>query len=135
MSDRKTRKLKCIITGKVLVATRQYYDRKISKVGDEEQLHRTYVCKEAKNLLIKGYDVNKIRDMLKVDDQDLTEVPEEIIQDIVSSNKPRFKSVNVNNIPISSILNPKTDPQVKQFLKYIINDDNKQTLHSSTSQC
>ena len=114
MSAQKTRKLVCIVTGKALVATRQYYDRKVKKIGDEQELHRTYVCKEAKNLLIKGYDVNKIRDMLKVDTSNLNEVPEDVIVDIVNNNKPRFKSININNIPISSILNPKTDPAVKQ---------------------
>ena len=125
MSAQKTRKLVCIVTGKALVATRQYYDRKVKKIGDEQELHRTYVCKEAKNLLIKGYDVNKIRDMLKVDTSNLSEVPEDVIVDIVNNNKPRFKSININNIPISSILNPKTDPAVKQFLKHITQNDNK----------
>ena len=125
MSEQKTRKLVCIVTGKALVATRQYYERKVKKIGDEHELHRTYVCKEAKNLLIKGYDVDKIRDMLKVDMSILGDVPEDVIVDIVNNNKPRFKSININNIPISSILNPKTDPAVKQFLKYIIQNDDK----------
>lgn len=125
MTDQKTRKLVCIITGKALVATRQYYERKLKKIGDEEEMHRTYVCKEAKNLLIKGYTVSKIRDMLQVDCSQLQEVPEDVVVDILNSSKPKYKSININNMPISSILNPKTDPQVKKFLQHIIHNDNK----------
>jgi hypothetical protein len=125
MTEQKTRKLVCIITGKALVATRQYYERKLKKIGDEEEMHRTYVCKEAKNLLIKGYTVNKIRDMLQVDTSQLQEVPEDVVVDILNSSKPRYKSININNMPISSILNPKTDPRVKKFLQHIIHNDNQ----------
>lgn len=123
MSSAKTRKLKCIITGKTLIATKEYYQRKIDKIGDEQEMHRTYVCKEAKNLLTRGYDVDKIREMLSVDVADLSEVPEDVVMDIMSSNKPRFKSINTNNIPISSILNPKTDPAVKKFIQHIIDNE------------
>jgi len=123
MSSSKTRKLKCIITGKTLIATKEYYQRKIDKIGDEQEMHRTYVCKEAKNLLTRGYDVDKIREMLSVDVTDLSEVPEDVIMDIMSNNKPRFKSINTNNIPISSILNPKTDPAVKKFIQHIIDNE------------
>lgn len=124
-NNNKTRKLKCIITGKTLIATRAYYDRKVAKHGDEDEMHRTYVCKEAKNLLLKGYQVNKIREMLSVDMSSVGDVPEDVIQNIMNSNKPRFKSINNHNIPIASIINPMTDPEVKQFLQYIIDSERK----------
>lgn len=123
MTERKTRRLTCIVTGKSLLATRPYYERKVQKIGSEEELHRTYVCKEAKNLLLKGYDVQKIRAMLKVDPETVDEVPEDVIADIMNNNKPRFQSINTNNIPISTILNPTTDPEVKQFIQHIINNE------------
>lgn len=121
-NNNKTRKLKCIITGKTLIATRAYYDRKVAKHGDEDEMHRTYVCKEARNLLLKGYEINKIREMLSVDMSQVGEVPEDVVQNIMNSNKPRFKSINTHNIPIASIINPMTDPEVKKFLQHIIND-------------
>ena len=123
MTEKKTRKLTCVVTGKALVATKQYYERKVEKVGNEEELHRTYVCREAKNLLIKGYDVDKIREMLNIDCTNLGEVDEDVITDIMNNNKPRFKSININNIPISSIINPKTDPAVKKFIQHITNNE------------
>ena len=123
MTERKTKKLTCVITGKSLIATKPYYERKVKKVGSEDELHRTYVCKEAKNLLVKGYDVAKIREMLNVDVSQLGEVPEDVITDILSNNKPKFKSININNMPISSILNPKTDPEVKIFINHILKQD------------
>lgn len=118
----KTRKLKCIVTGKTLIATKAYYDRKVKNHGDEQEMHRTYVCKEAKNLLLKGYQVDKIREMLSVDMSQVGEVPEDVVQNIMNSNKPRFKSINTHNIPIASIINPMTDPEVKRFLQHIIDD-------------
>lgn len=121
-NNAKTQKLKCIITGKTLIATKAYYDRKVKKHGDEQEMHRTYVCKEAKNLLLKGYDVAKIREMLSVDMSQVTQVPEEVIQNIMNTNKPRFKSINNHNIPIASIINPMTDPEVKKFLQHIIDE-------------
>jgi hypothetical protein len=122
-NNNKTRKLKCIITGKTLIATRAYYDRKVAKHGDEDEMHRTYVCKEAKNLLLKGYQVNKIREMLSIPTTSVGDVPEDVVQNIMNSNKPRFKSINNHNIPIASIINPMTDPEVKQFLQYIIDSE------------
>lgn len=121
----KTRKLRCIVTGKTLIATRAYYDRKVKKHGDEQEMHRTYVCKEAKNLLLKGYNINKIREMLSVDLDMVQDVPEDVIQNIMTNNKPRFKSINNHNIPISSIINPMTDPEVKRFIQHIIDDNHK----------
>lgn len=123
MTNTKTRRLTCIVTGKSLFATRPYYERKVQKMGSEEELHRTYVCKEAKNLLLKGYDVHKIRAMLNVKLDSVSEVPEDVITDIMNNNKPRFKSINNSNIPISTILNPTTDPEVKKFLQHIINNE------------
>ena len=64
--------------------------------------------------------------MLKVDTTLLTEVPEDVITDIMNNNKPRFKSININNIPISSIINPKTDPAVRQFIQYITKKENNE---------
>lgn len=88
-------------------------------------MHRTYVCKEAKNLLLKGYHVDKIREMLSVDSSKMEDVPEDVIQNIMNNNKPRFKSINNHNIPIASIINPMTDPEVKRFLQHIIDSEHK----------
>lgn len=122
MKERKTRKLTCIVTGRTLLATKEYYERKIRKVGGEDKLHKTYICKEVKNLLLKGYNVDKIRTILNVDLNGLEEISNDIINDILNSGRTRFRRIN-NITTVSNILNPKTDPDVKKFIDFILNDD------------
>ena len=123
MTIKKTRRLSCIVTGKVLIATREYYDRKLKNFKNEQEMHDTYICKEAKNLLTKGYTVDKIRDMLNVS-KELPPVPQQVL-DSLGSDKPTLKTINNNNTPISMVINPKTDPEVKQFIQHIIRNESK----------
>ena len=119
----KTRKLACIVTGKTLFATAEYYDKKLAKVNnDQEKLHSTYICREAKQMLKNGFTVDKIRESLNIDDTNLSEVPQEIINDILSTGKQYIKSIN-NYTPMSSIINVNTDPDVKKFIEAISNQE------------
>ena len=119
---RKTRKLTCIITGRVLTATRDYYERKIKKAGSEDNLHMTYVCKEAKDLLFKGYTPAKIREMLSIDDDSLSSVSQELVNEILaSSNKSKYRRVNTFN-NMSSVINVRTDPLVKKLIENLKNE-------------
>lgn len=120
MAERKTTKLKCIVTGKELLATREYFNKKVEKIGSVEKVHATYVCKEAKNLLVKGYSVDKIREILEIGD-DVDDIDETIINDIIVSSRGKSrrlsKSGPVNLPPI--ILTTDTDPRVTEFLNNI----------------
>ena len=119
MSDRKTRKLACIVTGRVLIATKEYYQRKIEKAGGEEKLQKTYVCREAKNLIRKGLSIDKIREMLNVDTTNLPDVPQETINSLLNTGKTGFRRIN-NSTSISNMINSKTDDDVKKFINKII---------------
>ncbi len=121
MKDRKTRKLACIVTGRTLLATKEYYDRKVQKAGGEENLHNSYICKQAKNLLIKGYTVDKIRDMLNVDISGLKDVSQETITKIINSRRSPFRKVNIFNTS-TNLLNFKTDPDVKKLIDNLKNE-------------
>ena len=110
----KTRKLKCIITGRVLTANKDYYNRKIEKLGSEENLKRTYTCREAKTMLAKGMSVDEIRKTLNIDTTDLTDIPPEIINEILIQKKAKLNRF-ANVIGSSTVLNTKTDPDVKKF--------------------
>jgi len=119
----KTRKLSCIVTGKTLFATAEYYEKKLSKVsGDAEVLHSTYICREAKQMLKNGFSVDKIRDSLNIDDTNLEPVPQETINDILSSGKQYIKAIS-NYTPMSNIINVNTDPDVKKFIDTISNQE------------
>lgn len=118
MAKQSTNKLKCIITGRQLIATKNYYARKVEKAGGEEHLHSTYVCREAKNLLKQGLSIERIRDLL---DSDLTtDVPQFVLETVLKDEKiTKLKRIN-NIINTKNSINTKTDPKVKQFINNII---------------
>ena len=121
MALKKSRKLKCVVTGKTLTATADYYGRKVEKAGDEDTLHRTYVCKEAKNLLLKGYGVDKIREMLEIDTTGLDNVTQETVNEILEkADKVMYKRVNTFN-NITNMINTRTDPKVLKLIENIKN--------------
>jgi len=122
-NERKTRKLTCIITGRSLLATRDYYDRKVTKIGSEEKLQKTYACKEAKDLLIKGYTIDKIRDVLNINTDNVSEVSQDVINEILNQSSKTFVRRINTTIPITNnMVNPKTDPDVKEFIQNILKD-------------
>lgn len=113
-----TNKLKCIITGRQLIATKDYYKRKVDKAGSEQQLHDTYICREAKNLLKQGVSIERTRELL--DATINTPVDTEIIESIMSQERStRLRRVN-NIVNTSKSLNTRTDPRVKQFINNIL---------------
>ena len=119
--EKKTRSLKCVITGRKLHATKEYYQRKVGKIGSEEKVHSTYVCREAKNLLVKGFSVEKIREMLNVNPEGLDDVSGDIVNEILFQNKAKIRRFGniVNN---STVMNTKTDPDVKKFVESLKNE-------------
>lgn len=116
MTANKTTKLRCIVTGKQLLATKEYYKRKVEKAGDEQELHRTYVCREAKNMIKQGTSVDRVRDILNVDRSTVGEVPQDVIDEIIQSNtKTNFRRIN-NLVNINSMMNTATDPEVREYI-------------------
>lgn len=122
MSQRQSRKLVCLVTGRKLFATKEYFERKVEKLGSEEKVHSTYICKEAKDLLRKGYSVDKIREILNVQLDNVGNVPEDIIDDVLNAKKRYFKRIS-NFTSGNSIINSKTDPDVKKFIQSLIDDE------------
>ena len=124
MDNKKTNRLRCIITGRQLIATQDYYKRKVDKAGGEQQLHDTYVCREAKNLLKQGVGVERIREILEADMSMVSEtidgkLLETIMNDVLST---RLRRIN-NIVSTSKTLSTRTDPRVKQYIKHITNND------------
>lgn len=115
---RKTKRLKCIITGRELILSKDYYQSKLEKAGDEQTLHETYICKEAKDLIKRGYDVDKTRDLLGIQDDQLGDVDSKIVEQI--QNDSRIKYRNIPKFNINNYTSVKTDPDVKEFLNRIL---------------
>ena len=121
MQERKTQKLVCIVTGRTLLATSEYYERKIERAGSAEKLHETYICKEAKNLLIKGYTVEKSRTMLNIDTSKVGDVSQETVTEVLNSRNSTYRKVNIFNTT-NNLLNFRTDPEVQQLIKNLKNE-------------
>jgi len=109
----RTRKLKCIITGRMLTATADYYGKKLEKAGSEEELHRTYICKEAKDLLVKGFNIEQIQKELGTEGA-LTAVPADVI-DRITLNEYGLKR-NTMFTELTSFTHQETDPEVRAFI-------------------
>jgi len=119
---RKTKKLTCIVTGRVLVLSHDYYQNKIERAGgDEQHMIDTYICKEAKGLIKRGYDVSKTRDLLNIDVEKLglSDVSDALIEQIQLDSRiqhKKFSTFNINNYTTV-----RTDPDVKKFLDKVLN--------------
>lgn len=114
-----SRKLICNITGKTLTASKQYYEKKVQKAGSEENLHRNYVCRDAKTLLKKGYNIDEVRTALNVDDKFKSKVVDGDIDEILgTSNTLRINTSE----PTTRIGVIKTDPDVRKFVESLMED-------------
>jgi len=116
MKQTKTRKLVCNITGKVLFASRLYYNKKVEKAGTEESLHKTYICREAKTLLKRGYNIEDTRTALNVDKSVKCHLVDSEIDEIIGLNN----SLRINTSEITRIGVIKTDPDVEKFVKSLM---------------
>lgn len=117
----KTTKLKCVVTGRTLFATKDYYDRKVQQAGSEEQLHESYICKEAKTMIKQGYTVDKIREVLHVKSDGLGVVSDKIIEDVLNTGKSYLRnSINQQVVSLANSVVHRTDPEVAVFLEKIV---------------
>jgi hypothetical protein len=118
MKEKKTRKLICNITGKVLFASKDYYAKKVEKAGSEEHLHTAYMCKEATTLLKRNMSIAEIRHVLNVDVDHTCNITDDDAKKLVTKG-----SLRINNDDQPSIGVIKTDPDVKKFIKNILNHE------------
>ena len=116
MNEKKTRKLICQITGKLLFASKEYYQKKVEKASSEEQLHKTYICREALSLAKKGYSIQDIRETVEVHNNFESPLTDSDIKQL-TGNSTSLR-INTNDEPTVGVI--KTDPAVKRFLKKIL---------------
>jgi hypothetical protein len=104
----KSKKVTCSITGKSTSYTGEYLDKKIQEYGNEENLVKFYICKEAKALLKKGHKIDDVRKIL-----DISIEAEPVSQ--VSNNTYNALSA------ITDITYDRSDPDVEIFInKHIL---------------
>jgi len=118
----KTKKLTCIITGKSIVISGEYLQKKIEEYGTEEILDKMYVCKEVKGFLKRGYKILEIRKLLNVPaDEDLP------AKDIIDALEAEYQktAIKVNDISssvsaLTSFTYNKSDEDVEKFINTFI---------------
>ena len=108
-----SKKLSCIITGKTIVINDDYYQKKVREFGSEDDLAQRYTCRQAKNLLIRGYSVEEIRTLLKVEKK-MSTISEETIKVIRQENSD-------DNVVFDAVSIKKSDPEVAAFIANIRN--------------
>lgn len=113
------KKIVCIVTGRTLTITDTYYDKKVEKAGSEENLQKSYICKEAKKLLRLGNSVKKVREILDITDYD-SEVDDEIVYELVFGNKNKKMNIVTDFTSLTSITHNQTDPEVKTFISKLL---------------
>ena len=85
-------------------------------------MHRTYICREAKNLIKQGTNVDRVREILNVNTDNMSDVPDDIVQSVLQEDKStRVRRIN-NIVSTSNMINYKTDDDVKQYINNIINE-------------
>jgi len=113
------KKIVCIVTGRSLTIADSYFKKKVEKAGSEENLHKSYICKEAKKLLRLGNSVKKVREILDINNFD-SEVDDEIIYELVFGNKNKKMNVVTDFTSLTSITHNQTDPEVKTFISKLL---------------
>lgn len=108
-----SKKLSCIITGKTIVINDDYYNKKVTEFSSETDLQQRYVCRQAKNLLLRGYGVDEIRSLLKVE-RKLPSIDESLIKKI-------RQEADEDIVRFESISTKKSDPEVAAFIANIRN--------------
>jgi len=109
----KTKKITCIIIGKTTLITKDYYDKKIEKCGgNEDFFKKTYICKEAKDLLLQGLSVDQIRK--KYNTQNLPPVDIDYINSLTTNKYGIKKDTTFSTITSFTVF--ETDPEVRDFI-------------------
>jgi hypothetical protein len=106
-------KLICVITGRSITINKDYYQKKVEEFEGAQNLENRYVCKYAKNLLKKGYSVDDIRNMLKLNGADLPKI-EKIDLDAITKN------LRTNIIDLENFNTKRSDPEVEQLINNIL---------------
>ena len=102
-------KLCCIVTGKCITVASDYYQKKIQEFGGEDELTGSYISRQAKGLLKRGYKLNEVRDLLKINTDKVQQFTDKQISDILKKDKS--EETNFENINTK-----KSDPDVTEYI-------------------
>jgi hypothetical protein len=104
-------KLKCIITGKSITVSDEYYQKKIKDFGSIEKLDKFYTCRQAKNLLKRGYTIIEVHNLLKIVNGPV--VSHDLVKELLLQSGDDYT--------LDYTSTQKSDPEVAQFIATLKN--------------
>lgn len=112
-----SRSVTCKISGKSFVFAADYFNKRVEEYTDVESLQKYYVTKKVKSLIIRGYSVQEIRNILSIDSDNLIPINSQEITDIMVYHGLRNETVSKKNS--SNFATHKSDPDVSAFINNI----------------
>lgn len=107
---RKLKKIKCNLTNKVLQIYEDYYEKKVTQYGGEENLNKFYIQSKIINLIKTGHSIDSIAQSFGFQ---IHKEQADYYSELIEFH--RGKSVS-SVIKDSTTTFMETDPQVKEFL-------------------
>jgi|688.fasta_scaffold1787222_1 hypothetical protein len=108
-------KLTCVVTGKSIIVGNEYFQKKLLQFGSQDILNELYVSRQVKSLLKRGYKIQEVRDLLKINSDDKGLKPSSDI-DLKKILKIDDESSETDNIK-------KSDPDVIEYIKKLKSTD------------
>jgi len=113
-----SRKVTCKITGKSFTFNKDYFASKIEEFHTESNLRELFVTKKAKTLLTRGYNVNEIRNLLEISDDNLLPADHPDLLRVVEFHQSQNTKQNKRTQNMN-FANHKSDPQVISLINNI----------------
>ena len=106
----------CLITGKKIIFSQEYFNKRAEEYGSVENLKKYFILKKAKNLLVRGYNVKEIRNILNVDNKNLLDENSQDVKNVVNYHVAQSSLIKktVQTFDIN-----KSDPDVAVFINNI----------------
>jgi hypothetical protein len=113
------RKIVCKITGKSYVFAADYFNAKVNEYTDIESLRKYFITKKAKTLLLRGYSVNEIRNLLGIDTENLDAEESQQMQDLIVFHKKNSQPNTKKSTSSLNFTTHKSDSDVASFINNI----------------
>lgn len=116
--SQKLKKIKCNLTGKTLQIYEDYYNKKISQYGSEENLQKYYLQNKIINLIKSGQPIDYIAELFgfKIDSE-----KSEFYKELIEFHRGKSLSAVIKDSTTTFI---ETDDEVSNFIKNWINYNN-----------
>jgi len=112
-----SKSVNCRISGKSFTFTTDNFNKRVEEYTNVETLQKYYVTKKVKSLIIRGYNVQEIRNILNITGSDLINIESQEIIDIMVYHK--VKNSDTSSRSSSNFATHKSDYDVSVFINNI----------------